>query len=157
MSVKTIVITASVARRGSTIVLRTGPQGAPGATGPAGPAGPAGAAGPAGPTGPTGGGTEIFPSLTAPTDTTVIWLDPSTGMYAIYIGGGWVTTSTSGAGIPAGRITTGYISPTGNFYVNAFGEFYLQPAAISLPDNSYVNANNNFYINLAEEFYLQPA
>ena len=58
-------------------------------------------------------------SLTAPTDTASGWIDPSTGMYAVYIGGGWVTTS-SGETIPDGA----YINGDGAGYVNGSGAYY---------------------------------
>jgi len=66
-----------------------------------------------------GGGTKVIRSTTAPTDTTAIWLDPETGIYAAYVGGGWTTqyivTSADGAYLDANG--NPYLSPTGNYYL----------------------------------------
>jgi len=61
----------------------------------------------------------IITSTTAPTDTTAIWLDPESGIYAAYVGGGWTTqyivTSADGAYLDANG--NPYLSPTGNYYL----------------------------------------
>ena len=54
-----------------------------------------------------GGGTEIVISETAPLDLTVGWFDPTDGVLAYYIGGGWVTQGTGGVITPDGTITFG--------------------------------------------------
>ena len=54
-----------------------------------------------------GGGTEIVISETAPSDLTVGWFDPTDGVLAYYIGGGWVTQQTGGVLTPDGTITFG--------------------------------------------------
>ena len=66
-----------------------------------GDAGPQGDQGEQGPVGPP---INIVESPTMPTDTTAIWIDPETGITAIYSGGGWVTQLTS-SGIPNGALT----------------------------------------------------
>lgn len=37
------------------------------------------------------GGITQITSTTAPSDTSVIWLDPESGVQSVYSGGGWVT------------------------------------------------------------------
>lgn len=64
-----------------------------------------GDAGPQGDPGPAGPPINIVISSTPPEDTTVIWLDPETGIQSVYIGGAWVTQLTSSGIIPDGAIT----------------------------------------------------
>lgn len=66
-----------------------------------------------------GGAAKRIISTTAPADTTAIWVDPVTGLSAIYIGGGWVTSSA--AGIPANA----YTNALGQPYTNLAGQYYL--------------------------------
>jgi len=59
-------------------------------------------------------------STTAPTDTTSGWLDPESGITAVYIGGGWVTQLES-SGVPDGA----YVNGSGAYYINGSGAFYI--------------------------------
>lgn len=43
-------------------------------------------------------GTPIVTSVTAPTDVTVGWQDPETGIISYYVGGGWVAQGVDGSG-----------------------------------------------------------
>jgi len=67
-----------------------------------------------------GGGSRVIESTTAPLDTTAIWLDPESGITAVYIGGGWVTQLES-SGVPDGA----YVNGSGAYYINGSGAFYI--------------------------------
>lgn len=54
-----------------------------------------------------GGGSSVVVSATVPTNLTVGWFDPETGILAYYVGGGWVTQLTGGTISSAGAVTFG--------------------------------------------------
>ena len=58
-------------------------------------------------------------SITAPTDTSVIWIDPESGIQSIYSGGGWVKqlTRTSADGAYTDENGIPYFDPDGKFYL----------------------------------------
>jgi hypothetical protein len=105
----------------------TGPQGVQGVTGATGPTGPAGATGPTGATGPEG----IVAQTTAPTNTSILWLD-----------------TDEPAVIPAGPTgATGPTGPSGLIQNMGFvtGEYY-GPAVTDSTARSFITNNLCIYL-----------